>query len=167
MYTGAINGSETVYVDLKANKIAVEKSITATFKGMVDKDETLDIYDGKVAYSVHLGRKQAIKVVRKGDIIPEMFSEKQYSSYYKEDDSFLGKICKVYQAPQATAYFWHGISLKEEIAVPLMDVEYTKEAISIELNTRIPRKKFKLPSGIKVTTPEKLIKDFKKKIKQP
>ncbi|GEM_PF-1372864 len=166
MYTGARNGSETVYIDLKANKIAVEKSITTTFQGIVDKDETLDIYDGKVAYGIHLGRKQAIKMVRKGKIIPEMFGEKNYSGYYKEEDSFLGKICKVYQTPQATIYFWNGISLKEEMTVPLMNVEYRKEAISIELNTRIPGKKFKLPSGIKVTTTEKLIKEFKKKSKQ-
>lgn len=167
MYTGAKSGSETAYIDLKTNKIAVETSTTVTFKGMVDKDETLVIYDGKVAYNVHLGRNEAIKVARKGEIISGIFGEQQYSSYYTEDDSFLGKICKVYQTPQATAYFWHGIPLKEEITVPLMDVEYTKEALSIKLNTHIPGKKFKLPSGIKVTTPEKLIKDFKKKFKQP
>ena len=167
MYEGARSGSVTVYIDLEANKIAVEASITATFRGMVDKDVTLKIYDGKVAYSVHFGRKQAIKAVKKGDIISEIFGEERYLDYYTNEASFLGKTCKVYQIPQGTVYFWQGISLKEEMTVPLMGVKYTKEAINIELNTPIPRGKFKLPSGIKVISMDKLMKNFKKKFKIP
>ncbi|UCC95405.1 MAG: hypothetical protein JSW40_01305, partial [Candidatus Omnitrophota bacterium] len=130
-----------------------------------DKDDTLKIYDGKVAYSVHLGRKQAIKAVKRGDIISEMFGEERYSNYYEKEASFLGKTCKVYQIPQGTVYFWQGISLREEMTVPFMGIKYTKKATNIELNTRIPQGKFKLPRGVKIITIEKLKKDFEKKFK--
>ena len=165
IYEGAKTGKETAYIDLKANKIAVETFVSVTFKGKIDNDHTLNIYDGEVAYGVHFGRKQAIKAVKKGDILAEIFGEERYLDYYTKEASFLGKTCKVYQSPQGTVYFWQGISLKEEITVPLIGLKYTKEAINIELNTPISREKFKLPAGVKVTTTEKLMKDFEKKFK--
>jgi hypothetical protein len=164
-YEGGRSGSETVYIDLEANKIAIETSVSTTFKGITDTDKTLKIYDGKVAYSVNFGRRQAIKVTKEGDIVSEMFGEERFSDYYTGETNLLGNTCKVYQSPLGTFYFWHGIILREELTVPLMRIKYTKEAKSIELNTSISPEKFRLPSGVKVTTTEELKKKFEQKFK--
>jgi len=159
-YQGERAGNEAVYIDLKSNNIAIENTITTAFKGIVDSDESLRIYDGQVAYSVDMKKKQAIKVSKPGELIPEMFGEAKYSQYYTEDVSFLGKTCKVYKLPQGEFYFWQGIPLKEEMT--FKGITYTKAAIDIELNTPIPSIKFKLPLDVKVLRVEDLMKDFQK-----
>ncbi|MDD5071042.1 MAG: hypothetical protein PHV17_09985 [Candidatus Omnitrophica bacterium] len=162
-YQGARIGNETVYIDLKSNNIAVETSVTTTFKGIVDNDESVRIYDGQAAYSVDMKKKQAIKVSKQGAIIPEMFGEAKYLQYFTEQVSFLEKPCKAYKLPQGEIYFWQGIPLKEEMT--LSGMTYTKTATDIELNTPIPAAKFKLPSEVEVFKAEDLMKDFQKKFK--
>ena len=163
--SGTRTGTEVVYIDVSANKIAIEASVTATIGGMVDKDNTLKIYDGKTAYSVNLDKQTAVKAVKEGEIIPEMFGEKKFLNYYKGEEPFLGKICKVYQSPNGTVYFWQGILLKEDVTMG-KNISLKKEAVTILLDVPISQDKFNLPAGVKITDAEQLMKDFNEKFKR-
>jgi len=168
-YTGNRSGEETVYIDVKTNKIAVDTMVSATLAGIIDNDHNLILYDGKTSYGVDLNKKSAIKVVKEGDIISEIFGEQLYQNYYVKQDIFLDKLCKVYETPKGIFYFWHGILLKQDVSLQLMGkkVNFTKEATCIDTNTHISQDKFKLPRGLKITSMDKIMKDFKKKFNTP
>ena len=162
-YSGARSGTETVYIDLQSNNIAVYTTVTTTLKGVTDTDETLALYDGKTAYKVNFGRNMAVKtVVTSKDIIADFFSEARYIESPCREGVILGKKCTIYSGPAGEVYFWKGIPLKEDLSIPMLGAKYIKEASSIDLDITVNRELFKLPKNVKVVDAKDLMKQFRK-----
>lgn len=162
-YKGSRMGKETVYIDAVNNKIAQEFETSGRLMGRVLTKREMNICDGNMFYHIDLEKNRGTKEEWRGNCVTAVFREKMYLDYYSGDGSFLGKVCKVYKPTFGTAYFWNGIILKEEITNHPFgkELNYTREAVGIQLDVKIPAEKFHAPSGIKLLTGEEVMGEMK------
>lgn len=162
-YKGSHTGKEIVYIDVINNKIVQEIETSGHLMGRTLSKKEMNIYDGNMFYHIDLEKGRGTKEEWQGNCVAAIFKEKMYLDYYSGEDSFLGKVCKVYKPTLGTVYFWNGIILKEKIANhPLgKELNYTRDAIGIQLDAKIPAEKFHVPSGVKLLTGEEVMGEMK------
>jgi len=162
-YNGSHVGKETVYIDAVNNKIAQEIETSGYLMGHTVSKREMNIYDGNMFYHINLEKNGGTKEEWRGNCVTAVFREKMYLDYYSGEGSFLGKVCKIYKPTSGTVYFWNGIILKEEITNHPFgkELNYTREAVRIQLDVKMPAEKFHVPAGIKLLTGEEVMREMK------
>ncbi len=160
-YKGRQKAKEMVYIDAAENKVAIEHAVNMGLADLIPGAAERTIYDGETAYMIRSGDNKVIKMEQMGNVISDIFMEQFYFGHPVTKQVFLGKECNVYAHPMGKAYFWEGLLLKSETAIP-GDEGYNmvKEATDIQVDVDIPSEKFELPEGAKVMSWAEMMKDF-------
>lgn len=162
------NGSETLYIDDYGRKTRTERSTTMTLMGMAEKDNTLEIDDGKYRYVIDLAEKTGTKMPSASRMAQEMLekmSPEQKKAMEeigmeivkglsgKEDfkpigkGKVIGKECEIYEIMGMKTWQWKNLVLKME--GPSLG-NMLQEATELKVDCPIPAGSFKPPAGIKI-----------------
>ncbi len=167
------SGTKTVWIDDFGAKEAEESLLTSTVSVMgesvVEKQHTLSIVNGKMAYSVDMISKtgmqgdisqmQALAMAMSPSTVAgmEIYQGKDGLKQFVIDNGgiwhgeelFLNKKCEVYTLMNVKVWTYKGIVLKSES--DLGGNIHKEEATSLEENVAIDAKKFQVPVGIQMS----------------
>ena len=163
--SGNTKGTEEVFFDKWGEREArFTNALTeTTFFGVknTQKENTLNILDGDISYSIDLDKKTGVKTLNAGvTTMSAMGNGKSPRTMGKEmleqiggkkigEEEILGKKCEVWKALGTKLWFWKGIPLK--VSSKILGIERTVEAVELKTNVKIDENKFKVPEGIKIT----------------
>ena len=163
--SGNTKGTEEIYFDKWGEREAhyINVITKTTFFGVKNttKENTLNILDGDISYSIDLDKKTGVKTLNAGvTTISVLGNGKSPRTMGKEmleqvggkkigEEEILGKKCEVWKALGTKLWFWKGIPLK--VSSKLLGIERTSEAVELKTNVKIDESKFKVPPGIKIT----------------
>ena len=163
-YSGAQEGTETVYIDVGRSLTASEGLVQQRLGESINEQHDQKIYDGRISTRIDLKTHLAFTVSLKHDLLTGMFGEHPAPEQRKGQETIAGKICDVYEVAGGQAAFWGQIPLRVDITKhPLgPKFNFTKEAVSMQFDVPLPPRVFEIPSGIEVVTPEQFMQELRK-----
>lgn len=159
-------GTGTKWIDVAGNRRRDEYHGKVTVLGGPAKGvaSTL-VFDGKTAYSVvesegrptvaasaDLTASGRRPLVAKEGLFPWLESAMEKSGHPPKDESFLGRACRVYTAPDGSQkeWIWNGILLKAEVRSA--DRTVVEQATDVRENVTLEDSRFAPPPGVRFET---------------
>lgn len=111
---------------------------------------TINPMDTTIGFSINNNYSYYFKYPNKTGVeINEAIEANASGWEYTGDIKFLGKDCKVWEAGKNIRYTWNSIIVYDEINFMVMMVE---KATKIEIDAKIPKNIFEIPSGYKLSS---------------
>jgi len=158
--SGASKGKEVVYFDDYGIKEAKYSNQEIEMMGIKQKTNQIVISDSKNIYTLDVETKTGTKM--KNPLLGSMPEDKNLEELGKEimtnmggkvigSETLLGKNCEIWEVSQLSAkiWVWNTIPLKTE--VNMMGLKITSTATKFEPNASVPKEKFAVPDGYKIT----------------
>lgn len=141
------NSVTTVYFDDYGSKLRSE----TTGNGMI----MTIIINGNISYTLNHSNKTYTEDLDTDDSdnIATLEDYKEYGEVIGKEN-ILGKPCDIIKTidednTTMKTWIWNNITLKQEISSPEMQGKMVSEVTTLELNKKIPKSKFEVPSNYK------------------
>ena len=156
---GAQNGTETLYFTDYGVREAKYTTSEIKLAGITQKTNKVTILEREMIYSIDLDKRTGTKMKNPmyekfvGKDATEV-GEKMMKSMGAQKtgtEVILDKTCDVWEVKNlgSKTWIWNGIPLKTE--TKMMGMQMAITATQIEAEANIPKEKFEIPAGVKMT----------------